>query len=195
MQNQNKSVLRADFLKQLNTLTLTEKLQKSEAIQNSLKSKIQTLNITSINKIFWGAFQPLLNEPQIKWSDVSSVIEWCFPVVSDHQLVFKSQAHHYQTSKIGVSEPQDGETVEIEKLQGVVVPGLGFSQQGIRLGRGKGFYDRTLAEFKGHKIGVCFDLTFQPELPAEKHDLIFNQIVTESSIYQVGHSEGEASWS
>lgn len=49
----------------------------------------------------------------------------------------------------------------------VLVPGLAFTPQGDRLGRGKGYYDRFLAVLPGDvaTIGVCFSFQLVKDLP------------------------------
>jgi 5-formyltetrahydrofolate cyclo-ligase len=49
---------------------------------------------------------------------------------------------------------------------------------GRRLGRGKGFYDRLLAEFRGHKCGVAFDAQIVATVPEEPHDVRVDSILT-----------------
>jgi 5-formyltetrahydrofolate cyclo-ligase len=63
----------------------------------------------------------------------------------------------------------------------MIVPGLAFTRDGHRLGRGGGFYDRYLALLPSTavKIGVCFSVQIVPSLPAEPHDQHMNAIITE----------------
>jgi 5-formyltetrahydrofolate cyclo-ligase len=67
----------------------------------------------------------------------------------------------------------------------ILVPGLGFSQNGERLGRGKGFYDRYLECFNGVKIGLCFECQMNLQVPVETHDQKMNFIITEKNIYRI----------
>ncbi len=52
----------------------------------------------------------------------------------------------------------------------VLVPGVGFTRDGQRLGQGKGFYDRVLAEHRGHTLGIAFRCQVVENLPSEPHD-------------------------
>lgn len=52
----------------------------------------------------------------------------------------------------------------------VLVPGVGFSVDGWRLGQGGGFYDRLLASHPGPTIGVAFACQRLAEVPREVHD-------------------------
>ena len=79
----------------------------------------------------------------------------------------------------GVLEPAaDCPVVSLNQLDLVLVPGLAFDLAGRRLGRGKGFYDRLLAEVRGHKCGVAFDAQIVSEVPEEPHDVRVNSILT-----------------
>src|SRR5215212_6159000 len=62
----------------------------------------------------------------------------------------------------------------------VVVPALGVARDGIRLGRGGGYYDRALRHARPDAIVVAlvFDDEFVDELPAEPHDRRVNAVVT-----------------
>lgn len=61
----------------------------------------------------------------------------------------------------------------------IVVPGMAFDSNGHRLGRGKGYYDRFLAQHpKVHTIGLCFDFQLLPEVPSESHDRIIDEIIS-----------------
>ena len=62
------------------------------------------------------------------------------------------------------------------------MPGVAFDRKANRLGRGKGFYDRLLAQTHALKIGICYDLQLLDEIPAEPHDIKMDIIVTENNI-------------
>lgn len=70
---------------------------------------------------------------------------------------------HYQSdleikkNEYGIPEPVNGVEIEINEIDVVIVPMLGFNANGHRLGYGGGFYDRFLSQTKAAciKIGVC----------------------------------------
>jgi len=81
--------------------------------------------------------------------------------------------------QFGVLEPNAGcPSIPLNQLDLVLVPGVAFDLAGRRLGRGKGFYDRLLAQVSGHKCGVAFDLQVVDRLPEEPHDVRVDSIVT-----------------
>ncbi len=183
-----KSEYRSDLLHQLNQTAPGDRDQWSSAIQLKLKKFL----ISEAG--YWGAYQNLSVEPALDWTAISKDIQWCFPQIRGDQLGFQTAASQFETSSLGVREPVEGQIVEVSKLRGVIVPGLAFSKNGHRLGRGKGYYDRTLQNYLGKKVAVCFGLCLVDELPNEPHDVLFNHIVTESSIYQADVSEGDLKW-
>ena len=61
-----------------------------------------------------------------------------------------------------------------------IVPGLAFSRDGTRLGKGGGFYDRFLAKHPGLRtMGLTYRCLLQEHIPCEIHDHPVNVVVTE----------------
>ena len=86
----------------------------------------------------------------------------------------------------GVREPvPECPIFPLNRLDLTLVPGVGFTFGGRRLGRGKGYYDRLLAEVSGFKCGVAFDWQMADEVPAEPHDVVLNCILTPSQWREV----------
>lgn len=79
----------------------------------------------------------------------------------------------------GIQEPNSRCPIfDLKKLDLVLVPGIGFAPSGFRLGRGKGYYDRLLAEIAGIKCGLAFDWQMTIEIPTESHDICLDCILT-----------------
>ena len=90
----------------------------------------------------------------------------------------------------GIPEPKpDAPVVSAAEIDLVLVPGLAFDRTGRRLGRGKGYYDRFLADFRGKTMGICGQL--MPEIPVEQHDITMDAVATEHGII-ICRMEGEA---
>jgi 5-formyltetrahydrofolate cyclo-ligase len=84
-----------------------------------------------------------------------------------------------RTGRFGVLEPgPDCPAIQLNRLDFVAVPGVGFTFDGRRLGRGKGFYDRLLASVGGIKCGFAFDQQIVSDLPVEPHDIHLDYILT-----------------
>jgi 5-formyltetrahydrofolate cyclo-ligase len=81
--------------------------------------------------------------------------------------------------KFGIAEPAARcQVFPLNRLDLTLVPGVGFDAAGHRLGRGRGYYDRLLAEAAGRRCGVAFDEQMAEDIPAEPHDITLNCIVT-----------------
>lgn len=58
-----------------------------------------------------------------------------------------------------------------------IIPGVAFSIDGHRLGRGKGYYDRLLSQLTStYKIGLCFDFQILQDIPYDSHDICMDMI-------------------
>jgi 5-formyltetrahydrofolate cyclo-ligase len=62
----------------------------------------------------------------------------------------------------------------------VIVPALAVDRRGVRLGRGRGFYDRSLAgrDPRARLMALVRDVEFVDELPAEAHDVAMTHVIT-----------------
>jgi 5-formyltetrahydrofolate cyclo-ligase len=76
----------------------------------------------------------------------------------------------------------------------VVVPALAVARNGVRLGRGGGYYDRALRHVRpgAALVAVVFDDELVDELPAEPHDLLVTAVVTPSGGWEDLDSAGRA---
>ena len=79
----------------------------------------------------------------------------------------------------GIIEPQGGEPCRVGDIDVMVVPGVAFTNDGARLGRGKGYYDRYMSQpdFRAYTIGVCFAHQIYDELPVEPHDCRIDRVI------------------
>ena len=83
--------------------------------------------------------------------------------------------------RFGIPEPCAGcAPVLVNTLDLILVPGLAFATDGVRLGRGKGFYDRLLAQITPSKCGIAFDWQLLEKIPSEPHDVIVDFVATPS---------------
>jgi len=89
----------------------------------------------------------------------------------------------------GILEPPaDAPAAAPGELKGalVCVPGVAFGPKGQRLGRGKGHYDRFLAEScaEAITIGLAYSFQLLDRIPEDSFDRRLNLIVTESAVYR-----------
>jgi 5-formyltetrahydrofolate cyclo-ligase len=88
------------------------------------------------------------------------------------------------TSTHNIREPVAGKPIPLDLIDLVIVPGIGFTPNGYRIGRGMGFYDRFLAQgdFSGVSCGLAFVEQVIEDVPVLDHDMPLSMLVTEQGI-------------
>lgn len=92
-----------------------------------------------------------------------------------------------QEVQMGLREPIEGDELKNEHLDVMIVPSVALDCLGGRIGYGKGFYDRALAELPKEKrpitIAPSFELSFSEQpFPLEETDIKMDWIVTENRL-------------
>lgn len=113
----------------------------------------------------------------------------CLPVTPPKQgpLIFRAWdfGAPLQPGPFNTHHPRDNAPVVTPDL--IVVPLLGWSHEGGRLGWGQGHYDRTLAALRADgpviAAGLGFEVQRVWDLPQEPHDQPLDWILTESAAY------------
>jgi 5-formyltetrahydrofolate cyclo-ligase len=83
------------------------------------------------------------------------------------------------TGEFGIREPAARcPEIPLSRLDLILVPGVAFDWHGHRLGRGRGFYDRLLADVRGVKCGITFDEQMVNDVPVGPSDVRMNFILT-----------------
>ena len=85
----------------------------------------------------------------------------------------------------GIPEPQTGAAVQPHDLDAVFLPLLAFDEYGHRVGYGKGFYDRFLAECRPttKKIGLSLFEAVGEITDVSAYDVAMDQCVTPTRIW------------
>lgn len=78
-----------------------------------------------------------------------------------------------------IPEPTGPAFTDLQAVDTALIPGMAFTADGRRLGRGKGYYDRFLASLPHTtvRIGVCFPFQLVSDMPANSHDLPMDMVV------------------
>lgn len=103
---------------------------------------------------------------------------------ADHLMSFHHISHperELRPGYIGLSEPPpDSPAIPPDELDVIIVPGLAFTRDGCRLGKGGGFYDRYLAQdkVKALLLGVAFSCQILEKIPCGSLDRRVNEVFT-----------------
>jgi len=74
----------------------------------------------------------------------------------------------------------------LKKIDLVLVPGMAFTENGDRLGRGSGWYDKFLPLLNKNvpKVGLAFENQIITKIPNNSLDHRLDYIITENTIYK-----------
>ncbi|MCJ8330635.1 MAG: 5-formyltetrahydrofolate cyclo-ligase [Lentisphaeria bacterium] len=180
----NKTDLRLDLKTRLAKLTAQEHTAHSAAVVTQLAD----LLLHRANTIV--AYMHIQHE-----IDITDFLKQCLrkgkrlafprynPAKDDYEIAeIKDLKTDLTLGNFGVKEPLQACPLLDTSAAICLVPGLGFSLNADRLGRGKGFYDNLLANSKMIKIGIAHHCQIVDDIPREPHDISMDMLLTESSV-------------
>jgi 5-formyltetrahydrofolate cyclo-ligase len=113
------------------------------------------------------------------------------PVLRGKTMTFAElvQGAELAANFFGIMEPKLGAKIATRKLDLVLTPLVGFDDRGVRIGVGRGYYDRAFA-FLRHRshwrrpklVGVAYELQRVPSLTPNSWDVPLWAAVTESEV-------------
>ena len=106
------------------------------------------------------------------------------PVVEGDDIVLRLYEgdESLKAGAFGIFEPQGTEFTDLSAISRVYVPGLAFTPDGRRMGRGRGYYDRFLARLGAlgltpELVGVCPHGHLLQDIPTEPHDWCVQRVL------------------
>lgn len=116
------------------------------------------------------------------------------PVIKPAQgMEFKALSLRYlKSNQFGIVEPLAGESIAVKRLDIILMPLVGFDEQGGRLGMGGGYYDRALAfklrqtwNNKPYLIGLAHEQQKIAHLPIDPWDVPMAAVATDKRFIRV----------
>ena len=156
---QQKATLRAEMMKRVRQMTAEDRESSSDEICERVLEMTQWAEAQTAV-----LFIPLPSEPMIT------------------PLKLDCDARKVSCINIPQSPKAETELHVPDVIDLILVPGLAFSKDRQRLGRGGGFFDRLLGgrAAGAFKLGICFSFQIVDTMPSETHDIIMDAVVTES---------------
>jgi 5-formyltetrahydrofolate cyclo-ligase len=125
--------------------------------------------------------------------------KYFYPVMNGEELEFRRPLSDdaFHKNKLSIAEPilDRSEALDASKPTVVCCPAVAIDTHGVRLGLGKGYYDRFFAR-QPHvlRVGVVFHVQFSTDpLPAESWDQQLDWIVSERMILRTS-TRSSQSW-
>lgn len=113
----------------------------------------------------------------------------CYPKTDNAkgtmQAIQTNDDTRFRKNKFNIYEPERGEIVSPAGLDLIFVPLLAFDKRGYRVGYGKGFYDRYIAQCRSECLKIGFSYFDPVDKLEDTHefDLPLNLCVTPSNVY------------
>ncbi len=81
---------------------------------------------------------------------------------------------------------QSGKEIPPAEIDFAIIPGVGFSREGGRMGNGQGYYDRLLPLLRSDcpLVALCYECQLFDDLIVGPHDVFMDQVVTEAAVYR-----------
>ena len=182
--SRDKSVLRRQL--KAERLSMVDRHQRSVHLQEVLRVWLVTRPESSI-----GAYWPIKGEfdalPALfRWTEAEPDRRIGLPVIDRDSRQLRFHVWYpgcpMEDDAFGIPKPKGTEAFEPGLL---LVPLVGFGPQGVRLGYGGGFYDRTLAALspRPYTVGVGYAHGYVPWLAPEPHDVPLDAILTEDGVF------------
>ena len=158
----------------------------SKKIQKNLKKIIE---YTSANTI--AAYYSIGSEARthdILQDILSDGKTLALPRVEDDDLVFcgVKRFEDLEKGEFGIMEPKSN-CPKIDEFDVILVPAVAMTRSGQRLGYGRGYYDRFLANRKSTTIALAYSKFIVKNIPISEGDIRIRWIVTEDEIISSGN--------
>ncbi len=181
--NLSKSEARKSLKAKIAEFTPDIRLKKSRDVSRNILGFLNSQNYSSKGII--GGFAPMHDEVEWLLELDEFADRLAFPGTDENgaMIFFQTRFDDLIATRVfgvTIKSPKTEASIVVPDL--LLVPGLGFSRKGERLGRGKGFYDKYLENFNGLKIGICTSEQILNEIPTEDHDIKMDGLITDSEV-------------
>jgi 5-formyltetrahydrofolate cyclo-ligase len=173
---------------------LRQQLSENESEERSLQIANQLIRLDIWQHSFYHLFLPIESQKEVNTEYILQVLAGKDKniVLSKSDFSTREMTHFLLTDNTTIKknaydipEPIDGLEVPVSKIDVVFVPLLAFDEKGNRVGYGKGFYDKFLAECKPEilKIGLSFFESENIISDVLNTDIQLDLCVTPTNIY------------
>lgn len=175
---EKKKILRKIIKVRVSAISPEERKKREEILHNNLFSMPEFVAARTVM-----LFANLPDE-----IDTFSLIDKCIamgkkvflPVINGDDMTACEFTGEYRVGRYDIKEPitPHSSLLTPNSIDFVLVPGVAFSPNGYRLGRGRGYYDKFLSKQTDlFTVGVCFREQFYLDIPTEPHDIPMRKVI------------------
>jgi 5-formyltetrahydrofolate cyclo-ligase len=177
-----KKAVRKDTLSRRDAIPLPVRRVKDSAIRDRLLGLPEFINAASV--LFYASFRSEVDTNAIMVEALSRGKAVMLPRVEGDVLKIYEIKDRQELSHgyMGIPEPpaSDERLRALEEVRMVVMPGVAFDPMGLRLGYGKGYYDRMLEGARDIPlVALAYEEQMSDGLPHEEHDVRVDIIITD----------------
>ncbi len=179
-----KSALRKYLLERRDSTSSDYRSIASKRILDDLKKNSMYRNARNI-ACYFSIDSEVNTEPII--SDIlDSGKKLSLPRITDGDLDFREVQTliELEAGEFGICEPNE-DCKKSDTFDVIIVPVIGITETGIRLGYGKGFYDKFLENNSATTIALTYEKQIIKAIPSEKHDVKMQWIISEERTFKV----------
>ena len=116
----------------------------------------------------------------------SVAVPYCIPNTRNIDFYYINSLNDLTTGTFSVLEPDITKSQKVTDFSDsiCILPGLCFDKKGYRLGYGKGYYDRFLANYDNTVIGLCYIEFMRNNLIHGRFDRRADIVVTDKKIFR-----------
>ncbi len=167
----DKNALRKVIQQRKKELSKEERKASSEAVFDELESS-RVFQEAKHVLCYWSLFDELDTHHFVNKHYASNRIYLPRVVGKDVEIVPYFGEDSMQKGALGIMEPKGNAISNYKEIDLVIVPGVAFTKEGNRMGRGGGYYDRLLPLLtNATKVGVCYQCQILDHVPIEAHDI------------------------
>lgn len=186
-----KKELRKRFLAERESLTERE----YNILQDMLLINFQRLSLPPLQTVH--TFLPMVERREPNPLPIVRWLQFRFPGLRTaaprsnfndfsmtHWLI--NEETRFELNEKGIPEPSETEALAPKSFDLVILPLLAFDEQGYRVGYGKGFYDRFLAECSTRclRVGLSFFDPVEKIADTDTFDIAMDYCVTPEEVYE-----------
>ena len=180
-----KHKIRRHIKNKISLISELEKSRKSDIIKHKLFNEEEFKKAKVV--MFYVSLKDEVSTLSIIDEAIKTGKRVCVPVIfkEDKRLIageIKDRSKDLEKQHFGIYQPRSGHVKEVplKDIELVVVPGVAFDKNNVRLGRGHGYYDRFLSALSNNTktIGLAFDFQVVDNLPKDSHDIPVSKIIT-----------------
>ena len=173
-----KSALRKHLLEKRDATSAELRDIASEKIHENLKKNSSFINAQNIACYF--PIGSEVNTHNIILDILKQGKNLLLPRIIDNDIEFYivSNLERLEKGSFEIMEPKDS-CERAKKIDCILIPTVGISKLGVRLGYGKGYYDRFLSSTDAVKISLTYSKQIVKSIPSDSHDVKIDWIITE----------------